>query len=167
MSDSRLNYILASLNPPAGTKLWYGGSSLLGSMRGVSEREAHWKPAPDRHSIWELVLHTTYWKYAVRRSITGEPTGGFPRSPANWPAAPEKPDEKIWNEDRKLLRDQHQQLVTVIREFDPARMDKKISQDSNWTFADLLMGILTHDLYHAGQIVMMKRLYKSLVKKSK
>lgn len=166
MSDLRLQYILATLDPPAGAKLWYGGSSLLGSLRGISDNEALWKPAPNRHSIWELALHAAYWKYSVRRSITGEPTGGFPRRPANWPGIPEKPDEKTWNEDRKLVRLQHEQLVIVIKEFDPARLDKKISKDAKWTFAELLMGILTHDMYHTGQIVLMKRLYKAMVQKS-
>jgi uncharacterized damage-inducible protein DinB len=164
MSDQRIHYILATLDPPPGSKLWYGGASLLGSIRGISAREAHWKPAPDRHSIWELVLHTAYWKYAGRRSITGEPKGGFPRSPANWPFTPEKPDEKQWKEDCQLLRDQHEQLVEAIGSLDPARLDQKISVDAKWTYADLLMGILTHDMYHTGQLVMMKRLYKSLNK---
>ena len=50
-----------------------GGATPLGCLRGVQPEQAVWKPAPDRHSIWELVLHIAYWKYAVRRNLEGSP----------------------------------------------------------------------------------------------
>lgn len=161
MKDLRINYILDTLNPPPGTKLWYGGATLLGSLRGLFAEEAAWKPAPDRHSIWELYLHVAYWKYAVRRTITGEATGGFPRGPANWPI-PDPPTEQQWKKDKKLVKDQQEELVSAIQGLDDRKLDHKISREARWTYADLLMGILTHDMYHTGQIVLMKRLYRSL-----
>lgn len=51
MQDRRLDDLLAALDPPPGTKPWYGGARPLGSLRGVSADMAAWKPAPDRHSI--------------------------------------------------------------------------------------------------------------------
>jgi uncharacterized damage-inducible protein DinB len=162
MADARIAEILKALDPPAGTRLWYGGASPLGSLRGVSAKEAAWKPAPDRHSIWELVLHIAYWKYAVRRKLTGAPKGGFPRGPANWPSVPERPDSKTWKEDRALLREEHTRLVEAVKSFDARRLDKKPEDAVEGTFVDQLMGIVMHDTYHTGQIQILKRLYSAL-----
>ncbi len=131
----------------------------MGSLRGVTSEVAAWKPAPGRHSIWELVLHMAYWKYAVRRKLTGEGKGGFPRGPSNWPDVPEVPDAKVWKEDRGLLRDEHDKLVEAIRAFNGKRLDKKPEDGGETKFVDLLMGIVMHDTYHTGQIQILKRLY--------
>ena len=69
MTDRRLEETLRHLHPPPGTKLWHGGASVLGALRGLSPDVAAWKPYPDRHSIWALALHVAYWNYAVRRRI--------------------------------------------------------------------------------------------------
>ena len=58
-------------------KAWHG-TTLLGSIRGVPAAAAAWRPAPRRHNIWELTVHTAYWKYAVRRLLAGEKRGSFP-----------------------------------------------------------------------------------------
>ena len=88
MTDRRLEEALRHLDPPPGTKLWHGGASVLGALRGLSPEVAAWRPHPDRHSIWALALHVAYWNYAVRRRITGEARGAFPRKPSNFPTVP-------------------------------------------------------------------------------
>ncbi len=80
--DSRLEMTLGLFEPPPGTKLWHGGASVLGALRGVKPEEAAWKPAPDRHSIWDLTLHVAYYNYVIWRRMTGAAEGGFPRSPS-------------------------------------------------------------------------------------
>ena len=178
MSQARIDDVLKVLEPAPGFRPWHGGASPLGSLRGVSEVEAAWRPAPGRHSIWELVLHIAYWKYAVRRRLVGGPSGAFPRSPSNWPAVPEPADAKAWKADRALLRDEHSQVVEAIRGFDPAQYDEVApgggagsgsgggagsgaSAGAGTTFGDLIMGVVMHDTYHTGQIQLLKRLYAS------
>ena len=56
MKDSRLDEALRHLHPPPGKKLWHGGPTVLGAIRGLSPEVARWKPYPDRHSIWALAL---------------------------------------------------------------------------------------------------------------
>lgn len=163
MNDPRLAEVLHLLAPPPGERLWYGGATVLGCVRGVTPKQAAWKPFSNRHSIWELTLHIAYWRYAVRRRLEGLPVGGFPRSPANWPAAPDAVDARSWNEDRGLLRSEHHALVDAVRRFDPTRLDERAPGGRKWTYADLLFGIVTHDLYHVGQIQLLKRLYRSQV----
>ena len=61
------------------------------SAPGVTPEEALWRPAPGRHNVWELTLHTAYWKYAVRRRLAGAAIGSFDRKPSDWPAIPDPP----------------------------------------------------------------------------
>jgi uncharacterized damage-inducible protein DinB len=160
MTEPRLAEVLHLLDPPAGTKLWYGGASVLGALRGVGPEEAAWKPGPERHSIWELALHAAYWKYAVRRRLDESvPRGSFPRSPANWPYMPDLRDERAWKEDRALLRHEHEALVAVARSLPPGRLDRRDGK-GEYRALDLLFGVATHDVYHTGQIQLTKRLFQ-------
>lgn len=160
MTDRRLEEALRHFDPPAGTRLWHGGASVLGALRGVSPEVAAWKPYPDRNAIWALALHIAYWNYAVRRRLTGEPSGGFPRSPSNWPDVPPEPTAAAWKTDRGLVRQEHDRLVAALREFDSSRLDDAAG-DTETTYADLIAGIVLHDTYHVGQIQLMKRLARS------
>lgn len=159
MTEARLAEILRMLDPDPGHRLWYGGASPLGCLRGVSAEQAVWKPSSGRHSIWELSLHIAYWKYAVRRNLDGSPRGGFPRSPSNWPAAPTTPDERLWKEDRALFRSEQERFIAAARAFDPARLDES-ARGGAYSYAELLHGIIMHDAYHVGQIQLLKRLYR-------
>ena len=159
MSDPRLSEILRMLDPEPGYRLWFGGASPLGCLRGVSAEAAEWKPSPERHSIWELSLHIAYWKYAVRRNLDGSPRGGFPRSPSNWPRVPEPADGKAWKEDRALFRSEHESFVGAVRAIDARRLDEQ-ARGGAYSFAELLFGIVMHDTYHVGQIQLLKRLYR-------
>lgn len=159
MNNPRLRDILNLLDPPAGKKLWYGGATAAGCVRGVTPEQAAWKPAPKRHSIWELTLHLAYWKYAVRRNLEALPQGTFPRSPSNWPAVSKRADAAQWKADRALLRSEQLLLVEAVRAFDPRRLDEWVPGSKKYRFVDLLFGIVTHDLYHVGQIQVLKRLY--------
>lgn len=161
MSDRRLEEALRHLHPPPGAAPWHGGATVLGALRGVRPEVALWKPYPDRHSIWELALHIAYWNYAVRRRITGEPRGTFPRSPANWPDPPETRTGETWDADRRLVREAHDDLVEALRGFDASRLDDRAGGKGKYSYADLVTGVVLHDTYHAGQIQMLKRLAAS------
>lgn len=161
MTDRRLEEAVRHLQPPPGVKLWHGGATVLGALRGVAPKVAAWKPYPDRHSIWGLALHIAYWNYAVERRITGTPRGRFPRSPSNWPDVPDPPSQAEWDEDRRFVREGHDRLVDALSAFDPSRLDEAAGGEGKTTYADLITGIVLHETYHAGQIQMMKRLAAS------
>ncbi|MFQ5530197.1 MAG: DinB family protein [Gemmatimonadota bacterium] len=165
MTDRRLDEAIRHLHPPAGARPWHGGPTVLGALRGVTPEQASWKPLADRHSIWELALHVAYWNYAVERRITGAPRGGFPRSPSNWPRPGGKPSLSAWEEDRGLVRECHDSLVEVLSAFDPSRLDLVAGGKANTTYADLITGIMLHDTYHAGQIQILKRLGRAVLRR--
>ena len=161
MTDRRLDEALRHLHPPPGKKLCHGGATVLGALRGLSPEVAVWKPDPDRHSIWGLSLHVAYWNYAVRRRITWGQRGGFPRSLSNGSDVPDDPTATAWREDRSLVKDQHDLLVDALKNFDPGHLDEYAGSESKTTYADLILGIVLHDTYHAGQMQMLKRLAAS------
>lgn len=139
-------------------RAWHG-TPLWGSIRGVTWREALWRPRPRRHNIWELVLHTAYWKYIVRRRLVRDPALSFPREGSNWFPVPPQPDDKAWKRDVALLKREHQLLRAAIARFPASRLGAK-GWRSSWTNAAHMYGIASHDLYHAGQIQLIKRLMR-------
>jgi uncharacterized damage-inducible protein DinB len=161
VTDRRLEEAIRHFHPPTGFKPWHGGASVLGSLRGVPPAVAAWKPYPDRHSIWELALHVAYWNYAVWRRLTASDTGGFDRSPSNWPDVPVPASATAWDADRRLVRAWHDRLREALASFDAGRLDEPAEPGSGTSFADLVTGIVLHDTYHAGQIQLMKRLGRS------
>ncbi len=160
MNDRRLDEALRHLDPAPGARLWHGGATVLGALRGVSPEVAAWRPYPDRHCIWALALHIAYWNYAVRRRLTGEASGGFARAPSNWPDLPEECTAAHWEADRQLVRKAHDLLVEAVKGFDPGRLDEAAGA-TRTTYADLITGIVLHDTYHTGQIQLLKRLARS------
>ena len=136
-------------------RAWHG-TNLRGSIRGINANQAFFRPQPNRHNIWELVLHAAYWKYAVWRRLTGEKRGKFPRKGSNWLPMP-VPQPQAWRDDVKLLDEQHRALREAIVAFP----DKKLSAKAygRYDYAGIIYGVATHDLYHAGQIQLIKRLY--------
>ncbi len=140
------------------------GPSLKGSLRGVSASQAVWRPARGRHSSWDLVLHAAYWKYAVRRLLTGEKRGAFPRKGSNWFSTPVSATEKEWKELLALLEEEHRKLAEAAARLSPADLPKK--PKGSRTIANLLYGVASHDVYHTGQIQLLKRLSKGRKSKS-
>jgi hypothetical protein len=135
---------------------WHG-TPLWGALRGLSSRDALRRPARGRHNIWELALHAAYWKYIVRRRLTRDAALVFPRAGSNWLPVPPRPDERAWKADLRLLRTEHRLLREVIARF-PARRLGQRGWRSRWTNEQHIWGIASHDLYHAGQIQLVKRL---------
>ncbi len=157
--DRTLALIARTLRPPRG-RAWHGGPTPVDALLGLTAREAHRRPAPGRHSIWELVLHIAYWDYAVRRRILGTELPRFPRSPANWPAVPARPEAKAWAADRALLAQEHRLLHRAVERFPAAWLGRKVSAGERWTYGDTILGIAVHDAYHAGQVQILKRLVR-------
>jgi len=134
---------------------WHG-TNLRGSLRGVTAGQAAWRPARGRHNIWELAVHAAYWKYAVLRRLTGAKRGSFALEGSNWFARPVQPTDAAWKADLALLERTHRELRAAVAALPAARLRARVQ--GKRTAAWLLAGIAAHDLYHAGQIQLIKRL---------
>jgi hypothetical protein len=136
-------------------KAWHG-PNLRGAIRGVGARQAAWRPAAGRHNIAELVVHAAYWKYAVRRRLTGEKRGSFALSGSNWFSRPD-PSEAAWRSDVALLMSEHRKLREVVAGLRDADLPRAPAGGGR-TRALIIQGAAAHDVYHAGQIQLLKRL---------
>ncbi len=150
-----IRLLLRLLDQAYDRKAWHG-PNLRGSLRGVSARQANWRPATNRHSIRELALHAAYWKYAARRRLVGDKRGTFPISGSDWFDRPPT-GEQGWKSDLKLLESTHRALRTAVSKLNERALRRK-PRGSTVLTVDLLLGVAAHDLYHAGQIQLLKRL---------
>jgi hypothetical protein len=157
MSVTMKSMLLDGLDEAFDKKSWHG-PNLRGAIRGVTAAQAAWRPGGDRHNIWELTLHAAYWKYVVRRKILGEKRGSFVLAGSNFFERPEGGTadagstlaEAAWKRDIAILEAEHQRLRDTVahlpaRAFTPA-------------VCHLIRGAAAHDLYHAGQIRLLRRM---------
>jgi hypothetical protein len=158
--DPRIVLLLRLLDEGFDHKAWHG-PNLRGCLRGLSATDAARRPAPGRHNIWEVAVHAAYWKYAVRRRVTGEARGSFPLKGSNWFTRPDPavhPDDwpRAWAADLKLLDEQHRLLRKAVAAFDPERLDAPWP-GSKYVPSQQILGVALHDVYHAGQVRLLKR----------
>lgn len=158
MMDARVRLLLEVFDQAFRAPAWHG-TPLKGTIRGLTARDALWRPRAGRHNIWELVLHTAYWKCMVRRRLLRDPDIAFPRPGANFPDLPPRPDARAWKRDRALLDEEHALLRRAIAGLSANELGKRAWR-SKWTVAENVYGIASHDLYHAGQIQLLKRLHR-------
>ena len=154
--DPRIELLLEIMDQAFDRRGWHG-TTLRGALRGVTPAVALWRPGPDRHNIWELTIHAAYWKYAVRRRLAGEAAGSFERQPSNWPDIPDPADLKAWKRDIALLEAEHRTLREVISGLSAADLERR-SPKGVWSYAEEIHGVAAHDLYHTGQIQLIKKL---------
>ncbi len=158
--DPAVRLLLGLMDEAFERKAWHG-PNLRGSIRGLTAAEAAWRPRPKRHNVWELVIHAAYWKYAVRRRLTGEKRGSFAVPGSNWFRRPDgEASEAAWRADVALLVEQHRLLRAAVQRLtvDDLWQPAKGSRTPNVV---LVRGIAAHDLYHAGQIQILKRLRRN------
>ena len=136
---------------------WHG-TNLRGSLRGVTPSQAAWRPGPRRHNIWEIVVHAAYWKYVAWRRLTGAERGSFAEVGSNWFSRPEEMSLEAWKADVAMLGETHRALRDVVAAVEPRDLDRAMAKASRTTRRALITGIAAHDLYHAGQIQLLKRL---------
>jgi hypothetical protein len=164
---TELELLLRNFDQAFDSPAWHG-TNLRGSIRGLLLEEVAFRPQPGRHNIWELTVHAAYWKYAVRRRLAGEKRGSFPLKGSNFFPRPgsgetratEREWKAAWNEDIALLDEVHASLRATIAKLTAKQLDRK-PKGSKYSFRDTILGIAAHDLYHAGQIQLLKRLARA------
>jgi hypothetical protein len=163
----RIALLLRQLDAAYERSAWHG-PNLRGSLRGVTAAEAARRPAPGRHNVWELAVHAAYWKYAARRRLTGEKRGSFELSGSNWferPAAGGA-SERAWRADLALLDREHRALRDVVAGLPDSSLDRRVIPGRG-TRERMVYGVVAHDVYHAGQIQLVKALIRRRTRRAK
>jgi uncharacterized damage-inducible protein DinB len=131
---------------------WHG-PALLELLEDIDAVSAAARPLPNVHSIWELVLHIAVWDEAAIRRLAGEkwqPTGT-----ANFPLMP-KPTEAAWRKAISETKRTHDRLVKTVAGLPESRLRDRCP-GKRYDFYHLLHGVAQHELYHAGQIAILKK----------
>lgn len=131
---------------------WHG-PSVLEILENVTASQADARPIAGAHSIWELVLHIRAWDEACRRRLLGD-RAELPDE-EDWPPVGETRDED-WAKTLAALREAHQNLIEAIAAVDEARLDEPILEGMSSVYTTL-HGAVQHNLYHAGQIAILKK----------
>lgn len=131
---------------------WHG-PALRQVLRGVTAKQAAARPIPGAHSIWELVLHITAWTLAIRRRALGEAVELSPRQ--NFPPVG-KATPAAWRKTQQALAAAHRQLERTVARLPEARLSKTVPGRKHTVYF-MLHGMVQHDLYHAGQIALLKK----------
>jgi uncharacterized damage-inducible protein DinB len=132
---------------------WHG-PSVMELLGGVSSAEAQARPVPGVHNIWELVLHIGGAYRLVLRRLRGDATQLTPEE--DWPSVPE-PTEANWRASVEMLRLLNGEVRRAVAEFDSRRLDEPLVADPPYRAYTQFIGLTQHDLYHAGQIALLKR----------
>jgi uncharacterized damage-inducible protein DinB len=134
---------------------WHG-DSILEMLSDVTAKVAAQRPIPNAHSIWELLLHIAAWDGAVLRraqgsAVTLSDAENFPRI--------EDTSEAAWKQAMESVKKTHNQLVSTVAVFPDARLAEQVpgKDQSYYSFYYMFSGIVQHELYHAGQIALLKK----------
>src|SRR5512140_323893 len=132
---------------------WHG-PAVLEVLEGVDATRAASRPLASAHSILELTPHIAVWKDVVRRRLQGESWQPTPEE--DWaPAAADSAAD--WAAVRAKLDASHGALVGAVAAFPEAELDRPPTPDGRRSAYALIHGVIQHDLYHAGQIALLKK----------
>jgi len=153
-ADPRIALLLRQLDLAYDRRSWHG-PNLRSALRGVGPEEALDRPQQGRHNIQEIAVHCAYWKYRVVRLL--EPgVEGFSLAGSDWFERAGEPDRAAWQADLALLGEWHDRLKRAVAAYHPKALETKIRGE--FTAEEVVSGIAAHDLYHAGQIRLLRRM---------
>lgn len=132
---------------------WHG-PALLELLQDVDAAQAAAKSLPGVHSIWELVLHIAAWDGAACRRLGGEKVQLA--GTANFPVVP-KPTTAAWRKAVVQAKRTHDRLVKTVAALPESRLRERVP-GKKYDFYHLLHGVAQHELYHAGQIAILKKI---------
>jgi uncharacterized damage-inducible protein DinB len=132
---------------------WHG-DSVFEILEGVTAAQAAAHPIKNGHSIWELVLHVAAWDGAVRRRLGGEALALS--NEQNFPPVTDT-SESAWGKALEHVRRVHDELVAAVSALPDSRLGERVPGE-NHDIYQKLHGVVQHELYHAGQIALLKKM---------
>ena len=136
---------------------WHG-DSVLQLLAGVDAKTAAARPIKDAHSIWELLLHIAAWDDVTRRRIGGEAV--TLSDDQNFPPVKDV-SEAAWRQAIESVKLTHNQLIKAVAAFPDSRLEDQVPGETqkHYNFFYLFSGTVQHELYHAGQIALLKKFH--------
>jgi uncharacterized damage-inducible protein DinB len=134
---------------------WHG-ASVVEILRDVTPKLADRRLAPNTHTIAELVYHMTTWRIFAVRKLQGDKDFDVKTKEKNWKLFPVV-DALEWEALQMELSLSQEELVSELEKRESDEFLEKIVPGRNYSYYTMLHGIVNHDLYHAGQIALIKK----------
>lgn len=128
-------------------------------FRSLSAAEAAAHPVPGAHSAWEIALHLSFWHDAVSRRLRGETVEYADEE--DWPP-PTETTESNWHSALEDLDRSLEALIAAVKALKPEQLDLLVPARS-FTFYVMLHGVPQHNLYHGGQVMMLRKAIRGAV----
>jgi uncharacterized damage-inducible protein DinB len=151
---SEIDRMLDQLKRAFEGNAWHG-PSVREVLAGVTAEQAHTRVVPNAHTIWELMRHIAVWEDVGRRRLEGDRAQIEISSPEDWPP-PEDTSEAAWESAKVALERGHQTLVETVKRLPESRLNEPVAEGMSTVYVTL-HGVIHHDLYHAGQIAILKK----------
>jgi uncharacterized damage-inducible protein DinB len=156
--------LLSALRRAHDGEPWHGPSRAQ-VLADVTAAEAAWRPPGDAHTLWEVVLHMRSWTEEVLRRAQG----GVPAEPVqgDWPAMPSPANDAAWRATLRSLDEAHAALAEfVARMPEEARASRVKDRPGDApghaiTQRGMIRSLAEHDVYHTGQLALLKRLARA------
>lgn len=124
----------------------------------MTEQEAFEQPAAGIHSIAELIAHVIYWRTPLIKALQGKKDyKGSVEHPDNW-RSPEQLKAKGWKELLKEFDESQHTMLSLLRNAKPEFFTSEYAPGRTWSF--VVEGIVQHDIYHLGQIALVKKMLR-------
>ena len=155
---SEIDHLLDQFTRAYEGNAWHG-PALREILEGVTPAQAAARPITDAHTIWEIVLHIVAWENATRKTLGGAPLHVDDKD--NFPTLTDT-SEAAWQHTLTTLHESHHALREAITQLAEESLDNTEVLDSTvpgrpYPLYKLLYGIIEHTLYHAGQIILLKK----------
>ena len=132
---------------------WHG-PALLELLADVDPGTAASHPLPETHSIWELVLHIAAWDEAVNRRIVERKALQL-KAAQNFPPVKDK-SPAAWKKAVAQLKGTHAALIKTVAGLSEKQLGERVP-GKKYNVRFMLDGVVQHELYHAGQIAILKK----------
>ena len=132
---------------------WHG-PSVREVLANVNSDKANAHPISAGHSIWEITEHIGGWMHYVSKRLEGEQFEATPEQ--DWPLIAGK-DEQAWQQTQQNLEKGYLKLVSAISRLKDEDLENKYVPGKDYTVYFLLHGVIQHNLFHAGQISLLKK----------
>lgn len=133
---------------------WHG-PSVIEQLEGMTAAQARRKPLENAHSIWEILLHMAAWQDYALRVLDGGDASPL-EGDADWPPVPAEQDENAWEAAKRSYGGGMRDLRERVVHLDDAQLHKSVP-GRDFPMKVLLHGVVHHNLYHCGQIALLKK----------
>jgi len=152
-------FLLAQFTACYDMNTWF--VALKNTLVGVMAEEAAWKPDGADNSIWEIVSHLNYYNYAYVERFKGvDFQYDADDNNATFSAA-ESPDEKAWAAEVARLDAIMGEFRELIASADESKFEETVSAENPTKWKALISNINTHNAYHGGQILLLRKMQGS------